>query len=203
MEAVYAGWDRPARYQICPAALPEGLDSALQERGYIVDAPTSVQIAGTRMVLTAAQQRASRWQPFRLKVHDKLSLAWVSAYCLVQGAPPDEAPLRMAALARIVQPAVYVQLDVDGEPAAVGRAVLENGWCGVFGMATRPGFRRRGLATAALDALASQALEMNAGHMYLQVMLDNEAALNCYSGLGFRTLYGYHYRQQPSPGSVT
>jgi len=198
VEAVYAGWNRPARYQICPAAIPRDLDRVLEARGYTIDAPTSVQISATRQVITASQVSPPGRPIYRIKVLEQLTMSWVSAYCRVQGAPQREVPLRMVALGRVARPAVYIQIDVHGEPAAVGRGVLEDGWFGVFGMATGPDYRRRGLATATLGALASWALDQRAEHMYLQVMLDNTAALNCYAGMGFARLYGYHYRQQNS-----
>jgi GNAT superfamily N-acetyltransferase len=54
-------------------------------------------------------------------------------------------------------------LAVDGTPVAVGRAVAERGWAGVFGMATLPAARRRGAATAVLASLAAWARAHHAG----------------------------------------
>ena len=97
-------------------------------------------------------------------------------------------------LERIGPPAAYALAALDGRPAAVGRAVAERGWAGVFGMATLPAARRRGAAAAVLAALAGWAADQGAAGVYLQVEPDNPAALALYGRVGFGTLYRYHYR---------
>ncbi len=54
VEAFYATHDLPARYQICPAALPATLDATLAARGYADDAHTHVQINSLATLLDGA-----------------------------------------------------------------------------------------------------------------------------------------------------
>ena len=77
---------------------------------------------------------------------------------------------------------------------AVGRAVADTGWAGVFGMATLPRARGRGTARSVLAALADWAGGHAAGRMYLQVERDNMPALRLYERTGFSEECGYHYR---------
>lgn len=44
------------------------------------------------------------------------------------------------------------------------------------------------------DAALVHMLEELAANAYLQVMLNNTTAINLYTKLGLRYLYGYHYR---------
>jgi len=78
--------------------------------------------------------------------------------------------------------------------------VRDGRWLGIFCMATRPEFRRRGAATALLHALSGWGRERNADRIYLQVMEANSPARSVYARAGFTTLYGYHYREQPNAG---
>ena len=45
----------------------------------------------------------------------------------------------------------------EGQVVALGMGVLEDGWLGIFNMATLPAFRRQGLAGAVLAGLADWA----------------------------------------------
>ena len=67
-------------------------------------------------------------------------------------------------------------------------------------LAVRPEFRRRGLASALMHALAGWGREHGAGQWVLQVALDNAGALALYSGLGCTEHHRYRY-WGPGPGA--
>jgi ribosomal protein S18 acetylase RimI-like enzyme len=103
-------------------------------------------------------------------------------------------------LRRVARPSGYASV-LDGTGViAVGRAVADTGWAGVFGMATLPYARGRGAAGQVLAALARWAADQGAGHLYLQVEHDNTPARRLYERAGFTELCRYHYRVKPSPG---
>jgi GNAT superfamily N-acetyltransferase len=89
------------------------------------------------------------------------------------------------------QPSAYASVALGGEVVAVGRAVADTGWVGVFGMGTLPTARGRGAARAVLAALARWA---EGDRMYLQVERDNAAAMRLYERMGFAEACAYHYR---------
>lgn len=176
----------PARFQISPAARPAGLDQILAARGYRIESPMSLQTAATEGI---AAPRAE----VRVRVDDHPVDRWFSAWCAVhnQGGDPDP-ELRM--LRRVAQPSGYAYALLGDDVVAVGRAVADTGWAGIFGMATLPRARRRGAARAVLAGLARWAADQSAAHLYLQVERDNVAALRLYTAAGFRELAQYHYR---------
>jgi ribosomal protein S18 acetylase RimI-like enzyme len=96
-------------------------------------------------------------------------------------------------LGRVGRPSVYASVLTAAGVIAVGRAVTETGWAGVFGMATLPDARGRGAAREVLAALAREAADQGAEHMYLQVEYDNPAAWRLYERAGFTELCRYHY----------
>ncbi len=194
VEFFYALRGQLARYQICPAALPPGLDEVLEARGYTVDALTAVQVADVGDVV--AKSSSARDQVVDIKLFETLEDEWLEGCCWVQNGNLKNVSTQREALARVSVPSVNVLVRVNGEVATVGRGVLERGWLGVFGMATGDEFRRQGLATAALGALATWGQTHGAAKMYLQVMENNPGARALYEKVGFETLYEYHYREQ-------
>jgi N-acetylglutamate synthase len=192
VEAFYGARGLPARFQLFPGAVPEGLEPALAERGYELEAPVSVQIAPAETVAAApgAAQLVA-------ETADGASPAWWS----VAGERSRFASAQevyRALLARLGARACYAMARRGAEPVATGLLVVEGGWGGIFSMLTLPDARRRGAGRALLAALARAALRRGAARLYLQVERENRAALALYGGAGFRELYRYHYRRAPA-----
>jgi GNAT superfamily N-acetyltransferase len=190
VEDFYSRRNQPVRYQISPATEPPALDAILEDHGYRYVDPTLVTAATLAEVLS----RSERSGPVAL-VDERLSESWLTAYCQSEGVRPGEAVARRAILERRTSPGGHAVIALDGQAAAVGLGIGEGDWLGVFCMVTHQTYRRRGLATAVLRALAGWGKERGHSRVYLQVMQDNEGARALYGGMGFTTLYGYHYRE--------
>ena len=191
VEAFYTRRGLPARFQICPAAQPAELDSILAQRGYLMDAPTFVQSAQVSNVL---ERLPFRQEP-AVSLHSEIPEAWFDFQRAQYKLTEQQAAARKAALERIGPHPVYALASVDGETTGIGMGILERGWLGIFGMLTNPEMRRRGIATAVLQALAGWGRSQGAEQAYLQVMENNKQALSLYGRAGFTTQYQYHYRQ--------
>ncbi|WP_419995267.1 GNAT family N-acetyltransferase [Streptomyces boninensis] len=120
--------------------------------------------------------------------------AWFDAWAQVSGRGCDAAA-EWALLERIEQPTGYASVLLDGQVAAVGRAVADGGWAGLFGIATLPHARRRGAGRVLLGALAGWAQDAGAADLYLQVQRANAPALRLYDSAGFSEAAAYHYRR--------
>jgi N-acetylglutamate synthase len=193
VEAFYARRGLPARYQISPAARPAGLDAVLADRGYERHLRILVlcaELASVRHRLRASGERVT--------LAGEPDAAWLDTMHAMLGYYGDGAVAgRM--LAGIGPPAGFASVRQTGRPLAIGRAVVERGFAGVFGMATVPEARGQGLGRAVLAALAGWAAEHGATRLYLQVDDDNLAALRLYRRAGFEPAYAYHYRVAPGP----
>ena len=187
-EQFYAGHGTPTRFQVSPGAIPAGLDDALAQRGYRRECPMSLQSAPTRRVIDRLPGAG-----LRICIDDQPTDPWFETWLAVHGAESDPGPERNL-LRRVKRPSAYASVLTEAGVIAVGRAVAETGWAGVFGMATLPDARGRGAAKAVLAALARWAGDHGAGHMYLQVECDNTAARRLYERVGFTELCRYHYR---------
>ncbi|MCQ9164363.1 GNAT family N-acetyltransferase [Arthrobacter sp. STN4] len=95
-------------------------------------------------------------------------------------------------------PSLYASaVDGQGTVMGTGRLSLLDGWGGVYCMATHPGFRRQGIASAVLDALLGAGREAGAARFWLMATEANAAARALYESAGFAEAGRYHYRQAP------
>ncbi|MEV0326722.1 GNAT family N-acetyltransferase [Micromonospora echinospora] len=105
---------------------------------------------------------------------------------------------------RMVETGQYLGVRVAGELAAVAGVHV---WSPVFrvaavgNVATRPGVRGRGLASAVVAALCVR-LRESVDHVALNVRADNVAALRLYERLGFTPVVGYGEFSLSAWGSV-
>lgn len=186
-EAFYSAYGVPVRVQVCPAC-PPGLDEALADRGYARSGDVRLLAAGAGSV--AAQPALP------VLIEDRPGHAWARLLADAQGGAEAGAQLRL--VERVASPSAYATASLAGRPVAVGRAVQDDGWTGVFGMATLPAARRRGAASAVLAGLARWSLDAGSDRLYLQVTAGSPAALALYRDAGFRPLASYHYRTAPT-----
>lgn len=185
-EEFYASRGAAARFQISPSACPDGLDDLLAERGYRRESPVSLRAAPTAHVLDQASAGS-----LRVRLDERPTRPWFEVRQAVNG---GDARAEREMLDRVDRPSAYASVSLDDGVVAVGRAVADAGWAGVFGMATLPRARGKGAARAVLTALAGWARAHDADRVYLQVVRDNRAAARLYERAGFRELCGYHYR---------
>ena len=168
------------------------LDAWLARQGLAHEAPVHVMAAELDAVPPPSG--------VDVEVASGIDRRWVEAHALLGDEPARRRSLAYGQLlagagARGSGAAAHL----DGELAGIGFARADRGWVGIFGMATGPQHRGRGVATAVLGALAAQAGaapgQANRG-AYLQVEVDNHAAIALYRRCGFVVSHGYHYRSE-------
>jgi GNAT superfamily N-acetyltransferase len=189
VEAFYRERGLPARFQITPSSDPADLDDRLARRGYTIDAPVDILVADIAEVLATRREASSGMSG---RTDDALDLRWAEDF--------DDEPVgfdRIEAYGRVVAAragaGIVAMVDFNDEAVAVGFGVVESGWLGVFGMATRTAWRRRGAAGMVLQSLAGHASTRGATCSYLQVEVDNPTARRLYESAGYVRNHGYHY----------
>jgi ribosomal protein S18 acetylase RimI-like enzyme len=193
-EQFYAVHGTAARFQITPWACPAALDTLLAKRGYCHESPVSLQVASTRQVLDRASTDS-----LLVPLDDDPTSAWFEVWHAVSGHAGDRRA-EWDMLGGVKQPSAYASAMLGNDVVAVGRAVAEDGWAGVFGMATLPHARGKRAGRSVLAALAVWAAAHDADRLYLQVACDNIPALRLYDGAGFGEVCTYHYRTARSLG---
>jgi len=177
-------------FKLTASSLPADLDGVLGALDYRIDAPVSVRTLDLPAALPTVPALI---EPLPSEEWRRVNAATDEHY----GAAPQ---IFLDLIARIRAPLAFVSIDDGGEAAAVGMAVAEDGWVGLFEIGTHPGHRRRGLARRVVGSLLTWGVEHGAAGAYLQVMPANTAALALYEGLGFAETYRYWYRVAPAAG---
>lgn len=186
-EAYTAEHDIPTMLQMTPGAIHPHLDGILETRGYERQASVSLQTATTAEVL-----ELSRRGSLRVRLDERPTREWFDVWHGVAGGNPEP---QWRLLQRITaERTAYASVELGDETVAVGRAVAEDDWAGVFGMATRPVARGKGAAGAVLAALADWAAQNDAPQMYLQAEHENQVAMRLYGRVGFSELAPFYFR---------
>lgn len=197
-ERFYAERAAVPRFQVCPDC-PGGLDLLLSERGYRREAPVSLL---TRVVPASDDPRPG--PGMTAGIEPSPGAQWLSVLTAASE-PGTDVEGQRRVLCRVQDAQAYVTVLAGGEPVGIGRAVADEGWTGVFTMATAPWARRRGVARLVLTAIADWADAHGAPRLYLQVERSNAPAHRLYVVAGFTRLATYHYRvrrERPEPRSV-
>lgn len=192
--------DIPPVIQVSPAESHLGLDDALASMGatatgrsLVLAGPLAGQAGGGRGGRAGDDHRR---RPAEVRVAlSPLTPAWVEAWAAVSGIDGTVATAELV-LSQLGERARFVMASQPStlEPLAVGIGVAEDGWLGLFSLATAPGARRRGIASAVIAELEGWAGTRGARGTYLQVEADNSSALTLYANRGFHVAHSYHYR---------
>jgi N-acetylglutamate synthase len=182
-EAIYSRWGREAVFRLTPLA-DAGLDAALAARGYVIEAPTFVQVAGAEPGPVASG----------IRIFTAPDDAWIAAAGDIRGLRGEAAEVFALQHRAVAVDAAWALTMDGGRPAAVGVVAIERGWAGLLGIYVARFARRRGLARRISQGLLAHAHGVGASRAWLQVEQANVAALSLYAALGFRTVYAYHHR---------
>lgn len=185
-EQIYQKKGLTPTFRVTPFLDPPHLEALLEAAGYHKMGPTSLQILALTDLSLQAAPSAQIW-PGPVE-------AWVSAYTGMNNVAPAYHPTLKAILGNIQPETCFMTLEEDGQPVACGLGVLEGPYVGLFDIVTHPARRGQGLGGKLIHSLLSWGRERGAQTAYLQVMLENSAALRLYAKLGFEELYRYWYR---------
>lgn len=185
-EDLYRGQDLPVVFKMTEASLPANLEAFLAARGYQAEARTSVQLLDlSGWPINAEGDRQST----------SISLSdWLPIHSGMRGLDDRKTSIHGRMLSLLLVDACFAALVVDGEPAACGLGVAQNGYVGLFDIVTGESHRRKGYGERLVRSLLIWGKQRGASRAYLQVMLDNMPALRLYEKLGFEDAYQYWYR---------
>ena len=189
IESWYAERDLAPLLQI---PMPSGMDQTLADLGWNNRRSSRLMTNSVSRLLNETAFARERID-LDIEVRDRPDDEW---YGLITGYSEQTAP-EFHHIMDTVQPAAFVYCrNLDGELLGIGRATLQDTWCGATTIETKPQARRRGIAKAITARLAVWAQEVGATDWYLQVFHDNAAARSFYERFGFTThhMYGYYVR---------
>lgn len=185
-ERTYLARGQDVVFKITPATQPSDLDSTLAAEGYARQALTSVQTVRLDAIDPPGSDAIS--------LDESLSPEWLERFVDLSGVDGRHLPTMARMLEGIVPAHRFATLWRDSAAVAMGLAVLERDYVGLFDVVTARHARNQGLGTLLVGQLLRWGRRSGAHHAYLQVMCDNAPALHLYAKLGFREVYQYWYR---------
>jgi ribosomal protein S18 acetylase RimI-like enzyme len=174
-------------FQISDATGARELDATLERRGYSVGGRSEVWTA-----IPGEVRRAAAVAGGAITSSDEVTPAWFD--CAFADDAADQRPVHEQIVSRVPKPRRFASAVIDGEVGGCGMAASSGGFAGLFCMVTRPAVRRRGVGSILVRHLCEWAAGRGDATVFLQVMVDNEAAKGLYAKAGFARAYGYHYR---------
>lgn len=172
----------------------EAVDNALAAHGYDEHEPSLGLVAD----LTEAHEPDPS-----IILERAPSEAWIRAAAAAYGGEKADAATLSRILERIRWPAAFATLQLDGEEAAWGFAVLERGYVGLYDIVVAPELRGLGLGRRLVCGLMAWGRSAGAARAYLQMREANHVAFALYESLGFRRAYRYSHRLLPAPRLAT
>lgn len=185
-ESLFGNKKLPTVFKLTEASEPKDLDELLAGRGYTAESFTGLQLLDLR-----------EWQgqaDSEVALTETVTPEWFAGFWQASGARSTHEFAARQILGNIVASKQFATIHCEGQLAAFGLAVLQNGFVGLYDIVTVAAYHRRGLGRRVVQTLLHWAKQNGAHTAYLQVMLDNAPALALYAQLGFCANYQYWYR---------
>ena len=192
-EQIYTNAGQDVVFKLTPDSQPQNLDLILDQRGYVYASPTSVHTLDLKQLLLQDQAGFSKIQS-----SPRVWENWINAYFRLTEGDFVHAGTLEQMLNLIVPLCKFVTIEQpDGKINAIGLAVLERNYLGLFSIAVDKADRKTGLGQTLVSFLLQWGKLQGATLAYLQVASDNIPALSLYRKLGFKESYQYWYRIKP------
>ena len=183
----FQAFGRPLVFRQSPLAPPE-LENRLDARGWRRFDETNVMT----LDLEKAADSTIDHLPYSNIGH------WIDQSVAMGSIAADLKPGLSELIARVQgEVALFLSEDANGTPLAAAMAVRFGDLAGLFEIASHPSHRRQGNARKLIKSALSWAQSGGASRAWLQVVADNEPAVELYQSLGFTEIYSYAYRQAP------
>jgi len=185
-EELYNSKELDVIYKITSVAFPSNLDCLLEECGYIIDAPTSVQI----MDLDNIKEIDNKNIIYSSTIND----SWFQGFCRIVNESEEKKEILYNTLENIIPKKFFVLMQQEEKVIGCGLGVLQDDFIGVYNIVIDKEYRNKGYGREIVMNLLNLGKYNGAKKAYLQVMENNQPALRLYSNIGFKEEYKYWYR---------
>ncbi len=184
--ALYQARNLQPIYKISPDISPENLDQLLAARNYQKFHPTSLQNLNLNHLKAPVLQS--------IVTHYDFNEVWFTHYARFNQINEANQAIARKMLHNLIPQRFFTSLLLENEIIACGMGVLEAGYLGLFNITVAQEHRHHGYGRELMLNMLQLGQAHGAKNAYLQVMLENHAALKLYQKLGFTEAYQYHYR---------
>lgn len=184
-QQIYLNKNLKPVFRITPLA-DDKLDLTLANAGYDKKDVSSVQ---TLDLLSVEPQSTTS-----VKIWTELEQEWLDNLVHLAAIPLQNWDALTGILLNIIPQKCFALLEKENQIVACGLGVLERQYIGLFEIVTAQNKQRRGYAKELILNILNWGKQKQATQAYLQVVLNNQPAVNLYAKLGFKESYQYFYR---------
>jgi GNAT superfamily N-acetyltransferase len=186
-EKLFAERNLPAVFKLTSDGDCSALDALLEQRGYSIVEPSSVQMADLADIREPSPSSFVNIEP-------EASAEWLEAKCRLTDMDDNARRTLPLVVANSFSNKAFASLYDNHRIIACGLGMIERGCIGLYNIVTDKEHRNKGHGEQLLLHLLQWAKHSGAKRSYLQVVANNEPALRLYAKLGFRETYTYWYR---------
>lgn len=176
-------------FKMTPYVVPDNLDRLLDEQGYRV-----VDESGVRLLPLANVPKPA----MAAKRQEALSDEWLFDMARLNLLSDKNMQITREMLGRSTLRKGFFTLYEEDTPVACGLGVIQDAYVGLYDIVTDAAYRRRGYGEQLVLNILEWGKSVGAVFSFLQVVQQNEAAVNLYAKLGYKEIYKYWYRVKPN-----
>ena len=184
----FARHNLPATYKLAECEEQARLEKRLDDLDYRKINETSIQTC--RMDSMTGKKHEG------IVIKEDFDSFWTDSVIAYNKIEEKYVPVFKAILGNIAMEKIVIRKETEGVTAGCGYAVIGRGYAGIFDIVVREDLRGKGYGREIVETLLWEAKKRGAEKSYLQVMLNNQAALHLYKKLGYREEYRYWYRKK-------
>jgi ribosomal protein S18 acetylase RimI-like enzyme len=177
-----------ANYKLLSCEEHAGLEKRLEELGYQKINETSVQTLDIRDM--ALKNNGG------IILSDDFDECWINSVIEFNRVEEKHISTFKKIVGNISRQKIVALKKSGDEIAGCGYGVIGGGYVGVFDIVVKESQRGKGYGREIVEAILSEAMKRGLTRSFLQVMLNNPAALQLYEKLGYREAYRYWYRKK-------
>ncbi|MBO4701727.1 MAG: GNAT family N-acetyltransferase [Lachnospiraceae bacterium] len=198
-ENLYKAQGLPCNFKVTDA--DKELSEYLLHRGYKVVTPSDVMILDTDSEefakVLSDEGIEENSEAFKDVIFSDEPAEWFDPYFEFEGFTDEkkiETYKQFHANTKVEK--LYVTVLKDGKPVAVASCAIEGEYSLLHNVIVNPAYRGLGLGKKLCLAAIFKSKELGAKYSYLQVIKDNNVAINLYNKLGYKKIYEYCYLKQ-------
>jgi ribosomal protein S18 acetylase RimI-like enzyme len=171
-------------FKITPFVYPQNLEEHLQNKGYNKIRETSIQTMNININYKTNND---------IKVFRSLNDEWFENCCKINNINEENSIIYKRILGNIIVDKIYILKYIKNKVIGCAMSVIEDSTMGIYSLAIDKEYRNKGYGYKLLKDLLFRGQESGVKKSYLQVMLNNTAAMHLYKKTGFKEIYKYHY----------
>jgi ribosomal protein S18 acetylase RimI-like enzyme len=189
VERIYRERDFPVIFQVPDYFEPPNLKETLLSLGYEIIDETFVMTSNIKEISKIKENGN-----LNFFIEQELSDKWLTALGNLNNYGQATIDGQEQIIERIpFRTKAFCYGELDNQIVAVGLAIIEREYLGIYDLVVHLNYRRRGIAQSLIVKMLQWGKENSANHVYLTVQGDNFAAIALYSKIGLKDRYHYRY----------